>query len=441
MQLPRLQAPANKHVLSFTIFVVIFLSLDYLVSNTADILQSSITSNLGLLVFIILVICSIFAQYYYMRFISDQKSSLLEKTIMIVQSVINFILLIIVIEIVLFQKYESILLLVIMSLSYILSIFLTGYLAVKFLQWLRINKHYIVLFYFIALTMFCFNGLITLVFSDLLIVEKAAIITAELPVIFEIGFEPGTPMSYISTIQTISMNIYFIALWLGTIGILRYNIQKIGKIKFWIIISLPIVYFIGYELSLYQYIYPQNPVTSSISSNFLYSILIYTSSFIICGLLFGASFFIMMKHVKNDLLEKHLLTTGIGLTIFFISGTATLIQAAYPPYGAPSISFLGIASYFIFIGLYKTALSVSHDYALLRALENSLLKDSALLNLIGRSQFELEAQKKVKLVTDRFKDTYAKYDIPSEMTDDELKTHIEAIKQEIKNNRSTNEFA
>jgi hypothetical protein len=146
------------------------------------------------------------------------------------------------------------------------------------------------------------------------------------------------------------MNIYFVALWIGTIGILKFNIKRIGKIRFWIILTLPIVYFIGYELSVYQFIYPENPVSSSISSNFLYSILIYTSSFIICGILFGTSFFIMMKHVKSDRIEKHLLNTGIGLVIFFISGTATLIQAAYPPYGAPSIAFLELVTYFIFIG-------------------------------------------------------------------------------------------
>ncbi len=144
----------------------------------------------------------------------------------------------------------------------------------------------------------------------------------------------------------------------------------------------------------------------------------------------------MMRYVKNELLEKHLLTTGIGLTIFFISGTATLIQAAYPPFGAPSIAFLGIASYFIFIGLYKSALSISHDYALLKAIEHSIIRDSALLNLIGRSQFELEAKKKVKQVMDKFKDYYAEYEIPTEMSDEEVRGHIAAIAQEIKDKQN-----
>jgi hypothetical protein len=438
MQLPGLQTSSNKHVISFTVFVALILSVDYLISNTADILQLYITSDFGIYGFIILTVCSIFAQFYYMRFIKDQESSVLEKAILILQSVINSILVFIIIEIALFQKYESILLLAIMSLSYLISIFLTGYLAVKFLQWLKINKHYIVFFYFIAVTMFCFNGIVTLVFSDVLILDKTEIITADLPVIFDIGFESASIMSLISSVQTISMNIYFIALWLGTIGILKFNIRKLGKMRFWIIVSLPLVYFVGYELTIYQYIYPNNPVTSSISSNFLYSILIYTSSFIICGILFGTSFFIITKYVKNKILEKYLVTTGIGFVIFFISGTATLIQAAYPPFGAPSIAFLGIASYFIFVGLYKSALSISHDYALLKAIEHSILKDSALLNLIGRSQFELEAQKKVKKVTEKFKDMYEDYEVDTEMSKEDVRNHIEFILEELKEKRNTN---
>ncbi len=237
----------NKSMLTLTIFITIILSIDYLVSNTADILQTSITSILGISIFTLFTIASIFTQVIFMRFIKGSWSSLLEKSVFVVQSVINSLLVIIIFEIIFMQRYDSILLIFITSLSYLVSIFLTGYLAIKFLEWLRINKHYIIFFYFIAVTMFCINGIITLVFSDILLLQKPEIITQDLPVIFDIGFENGTAMSYISLVQTISMNIYFVALWLGTIGILKFNIQKIGKIRFWIIVSLPIVYFIGYE--------------------------------------------------------------------------------------------------------------------------------------------------------------------------------------------------
>ena len=433
MQFSLFSFAENKHILRVAVLITVVLSLDYLISNTADILQSSIASTLGIIVFTIFAIVSITGTIVFMRFIKGSWSRRLEISIFVLQSVISFILVLIVFELIFYQRYESFLLILITSLSYLISIVITGFLAVKFLEWLRINKHYIVFFYFIAVTMFSFNGIVTLIFSDLLLIEKAEIITSESPVIFDIGFESGSFMSYISLIQTISMNIYFVALWVGTIGILKYNIKRIGKVRFWIILTLPIVYFIGYELSIYQFIYPENPVSSSISSNFLYSILIYTSSFIICGILFGTSFFIMMKHVKSEKIEKHLLTTGIGLVIFFISGTATLIQAAYPPFGAPTVAFLGLASYFIFVGLYNSALSISHDYVLLRTIENSLLRDSALLNLLGRSQFEIEAKKKVKQVTDKFKEDYSDFDFTSEMNDEQLREHINLIAEELKN--------
>ena len=167
----------------------------------------------------------------------------------------------------------------------------------------------------------------------------------------------------------------------------------------------------------------------SLILNFLYSILLYTFSFIICGILFGLSFFILKSHVKNGVLGKHMVTTGIGLAIYFISGTATLIQAAYPPYGAPSIAFLGLATYFTFIGLYKSGLSTSQDYALLKTIEDWIIKDSNLLNLIGKSQFQVEAYKKVKSITEKFKDDNVTHELASEMSDEEIKKHINAIAQ------------
>jgi hypothetical protein len=90
------------------------------------------------------------------------------------------------------------------------------------------------------------------------------------------------------------------------------------------------------------------------------------------------------------------------------------------------------------VGLYNSALSISHDYVLLRTIENSLLRDSALLNLLGRSQFELEAKKKVKQVTDKFEEDYSAFDFTSEMNDEQLHEHINLIAEELKNRRNVN---
>jgi hypothetical protein len=48
----------------------------------------------------------------------------------------------------------------------------------------------------------------------------------------------------------------------------------------------------------------------------------------------------------------------------------------------------------------------------------------------------LEAKKKVKQVTDKFKDEYSDFDFTSEMNDEQLREHINLIALELKDRRN-----
>jgi hypothetical protein len=97
-------------------------------------------------------------------------------------------------------------------------------------------------------------------------------------------------MYFVNLVQTYSLNAYFLLIWGGTTLLLRHHIQRVGRIKFWILVTLPIVYFLSYEISLYQTIYPSSPVTAAISSSLTVPILLYTYSSIATGVLFGFGF-------------------------------------------------------------------------------------------------------------------------------------------------------
>ena len=77
----------------------------------------------------------------------------------------------------------------------------------------------------------------------------------------------------------------------------------------------------------------------------------------------------------------------------------------------------------------KRPTAFSFHFALSKIIENSIIKDSHLLNLIGKSQFELEAFKKVKSISEKFKDYNATHELASEMSDEEITKHIKAIEQ------------
>jgi hypothetical protein len=108
-------------------------------------------------------------------------------------------------------------------------------------------------------------------------------------VIFDLGFESGTLISTVITSQSYSFSVYILT-WGGTIMILRHNIQRIGKVKFWILVLLPIVGFMSYFVTLYQVLYPESTVTQALSENFAIPIILGSAAVSALGIFFGWGF-------------------------------------------------------------------------------------------------------------------------------------------------------
>ena len=82
--------------------------------------------------------------------------------------------------------------------------------------------------------------------------------------------------------------------------------------------------------------------------------------------------------------------------LLFSSNQITgLILAPYPPFGLATLSFLGLASYLVLVGIYSSAISVAQDVKLRRFIRNTLAEQTALLDNIGTSQMEQEIQERV----------------------------------------------
>src|SRR5262249_36108769 len=147
------------------------------------------------------------------------------------------------------------------------AIFLMGMLAYRLLSWFRLNRSLVVLLYGMAAAAITLNCVDTIVYYDAILLGKPTMTSAQSQVIFQTGFTPGSAMSVVNLVQTYSLNGYFLLIWGGTILLLRYHIQRVGKVKFWVLVCFPVVFFLSYEISYYQSFYPSSPVTTAISSN------------------------------------------------------------------------------------------------------------------------------------------------------------------------------
>ena len=84
-----------------------------------------------------------------------------------------------------------------------------------------------------------------------------------------------------------------------------------------------------------------------------------------------------------------------------------LINSPYPPFGMATISFVGLSSYLVLVGIYSSAVSVAEDSKLRQSIKKMIVKESKLLDSIGSAQMEQQIQRRVIAMTKQNEDVLA----------------------------------
>src|SRR5438105_1647053 len=103
--------------------------------------------------------------------------------------------------------------------------------------------------------------------------------------------------------------------------------------RFWATMSIPLIYF------LRQYVILLTP-------NNIFLITVYSLWGLFVGILFALPFFLMAANSQSTIRE-YLSLTGFGFILLFVSGSATVAQTPYPPFGLASILCVGLSSYLV----------------------------------------------------------------------------------------------
>jgi hypothetical protein len=171
--------------------------------------------------------------------------------------------------------------------------------------------------------------------------------------------------------------------------------------------------------------------------------LIFTLSKPVGGILFGVAFWTMAKDVSaNKVVREYLIIAGFGLIMLFIFDQAiTLISVDYPPFGLVTISFLGLSSYMILVGIYSSAISVAEDSKLRKSIRDFAIGQSRLLDSIRSAQMEQEIEKKVLVFTKQVQDRMIEETgIEPSLTEDQMKLYLDQVIREVKKQKaSTNQ--
>ena len=434
----------DNRKLYFTFFCIFaILIVDISISNVADIVSKQVISNWGIALFVLISSLFIAGQHFISSSINakikesrilSNRLSLLQKMVTVAQYVLAGITLIVVFQIIIISHYHTNLLTLATTISYGVTTSLMGLLSYRLFSWFKSSKNYAVLLYCLATALITANAVDSIIFFDVILIGKPAMVSPQSKVIFQTGFNPGTPMSIVSIVQSYSMIGYFVLMWSGTILVLYHHIQRVGRVKFWIIVTLPVIYFMSYYISLYQAFNPASPVTSAISSNLMLPILLYTYSIIICGTLFAFGFRSIAKSISpRSHARDYMMVTAYGFILYFTAAAATVLQAGYPPFGLANVSFVALASYLIFTGLYNSAISVAHDVRLRQIIKKSAIEESKLLVSIGTAQMKQEIERRVlKNTKEQQQALTEQTGVQPSLTDFEIKKYLGTVLKEIK---------
>jgi hypothetical protein len=410
--------------------VIAMLITDTMISQVSDFLAPQLVTDFGIALFTSFIIIFVLSQYYLISYTKNKiryhystslSTKIMANAIVAVQIFLVLINLILLGQILFLSKYYTVLLIIMSTVSYSTSILLMAYFAYKFLSWYFVNMHsLIVLLYGISFAIFSLTSFIGLFLDTNNFETRPPEIYPTTTVEFP-SYEEGTIMKSISDSYQYLDLISFVFVWGSSALLLREYIQK-WRLKHWILVCIPLIYFLSSFIDYAGLYVPTSD--SELLSYYLYASLNSTAG----GLLFAFAFLLVVRNVHNVMIKNYMELSAFGFMLLFISNQVFLAATSYPPFGAATLSFYGLASYLTVVGLYASALSVSQDVAIRRSIKRSIVNRSNFLGSIGQAEMHREIEKWVKNIEKRDLGT----DIPPSMSQEDVRSYIHDTVKEVR---------
>ncbi|MGD9674744.1 MAG: hypothetical protein AB7U98_14855 [Candidatus Nitrosocosmicus sp.] len=420
-------------VLSFVDTIVMSMYLDSITKR-----QSPFTYH----VFVSIVVVSITAQSLTLYIIRKKKNSADSKPktrssvlleIWATSSLCVLIsLFLYLIALLLYQRaYFSDIFKLVVYLSYAFSVINIGLLIISLTSWYKRNHGIVMLLYVIAISAFLINE----VSSILILSSQLSGPSQKISFVTNPWDNRSLILSSFNDFYKITSILSFTVAWLATCLLLHYYSRKLGRWKFWLLATLPLVYYLGnldiIRASIFNYVLHLNPQLLS------------TVQFALGGakqaggFFFAISFVMISRNVDNQKLKLYLLISGTGIMLLFSSNQISLVQLLpYPPFGLTTISLISISSFLLLIGLHSLAHSMAHDKQLLefiRKLVNQ--KASKFLFDIGSAQWQKEIDRTIPMILNSNSSLIKESSSPTSLTEQEIKDYIYEISKEMEKMR------
>ena len=310
----------------------------------------------------------------------------------------------IILQMVLSNKYNVILLQTSTYITHISALIFLILLVLMFLGWLKSKRNYIIVLYAIAFSLISVTILVSLIYLEY---QYSLTVTPDrkpFPVNSYVIRQEARPLiqSLGTTFDALSLSSYF-AVWMATVALLSQYRFKLGRIKYFTLVTIPLVYYLFPLEAYFGNVFSPLALNSPTTFAIIY-VSIFSATRQVGALLFSLAFWIASTLVTKDKVRKSLLISAIGIALLFGSvEIVTLQYRLYPPFGLITEAFMPLGSYLLFVGIFTSAISVSRDATLRKEFYKSAQSQLDLLKTIGITQMEKELLKEYKPILDRSK--------------------------------------
>jgi hypothetical protein len=311
---------------------------------------------------------------------------------------------VIIFEMIYYSKFSTFLLSSLIIFGTVPSIAILSILVLKFVIWLKAKRDFMISLYTAAVISIIFNYLVILAIVPLSIVSLGE--DRKIQSIYSIATSLGRPTGFLVDLFAYSSYISFTLTWFATAILLKNYTKKIGKLLYWLIVAMPMLYFTTQNPQIFSFVFSEIRFSEP-RLYFGLFIIVFGITRSAGGLFFAMGFWLTARYIKKYEVKTSLRLFGFGILLVFISTQIDIsvprvgiVYAPFPPFGAIALSAPALGTFLIFIGLYLAASSVAKDAQLRKEIAKRA-GQALLLGKLGTAEMEENVLREVKPVMNK----------------------------------------
>jgi hypothetical protein len=442
------RASANRNN---SVFVLLSIIIGLLIVDTSVSRANSVVverfSDARFAAFVLIGVITTGSQYFIFRFVKKESITgktaerlhftIVHRITELSQYLLTAIFLYVVLEMIFFSFYSVAALTLATVISYTVASLMMILLANKFFEWFRSNRNSVVFLYGLSSGMITINLAVTGLFvADILQSQPAIVSSSHL---INVPFIPSYSIAdLLDYPYVVSSILSFILAWIATVWLLRHHSYSLGTIRLWLILCLPLIFFLLQFGSLFTDLLSPFFRMQPVFFGTLYT-LFFAFSRPLGGILFGIAFWALAHKIRNNtIIRNYLLLSAFGFVLLFVSNQAIVITFnLYPPFGLPSVCLIGLSSYLLMIGVYSSATSLSHDIKLRQSIRRSAIRQLELLDRIGTADMEQKLVKRVlSIVKVERNSLIEETGVQTSLSEEDMKRYLSQVLDEIEKSKN-----